>query len=269
MTLRLIVISVWTVALLGIVAWAVTAMFMGQPPDSITINNNNYSSDMHFAKYDVIVNQYQEIHGKSVPDELALDLRKAVNLLKGGDYGEALSAFRTVSDKIDVPAVHNNVGGLYALASNPNAARQEYQKAVALDPDYEPVQLNLGLLEESAGNYEEAERHLGKAISYSDARKLVRTMVNRREAGLIEQEPNGDRDFKIIVVFTVRHRRLNHLVQRRHIWLEAIVVWFLFDCTGFSSVDHRSYEFSGVRIRHGAIEQELNDQYRWIKCSLT
>ena len=68
--LRLIVISVWTVALLGIVTWGVTAVMTGREGDSIAISNNDYSTEMAFADYDVIINQYQNIRGQELSEEL-------------------------------------------------------------------------------------------------------------------------------------------------------------------------------------------------------
>ncbi|MGA9575313.1 MAG: tetratricopeptide repeat protein [Lysobacterales bacterium] len=190
--LRLIVVSVWTVALLGIVVWGVTAVMNGREGDTINVNNNNYSTDMVFADYKVIVNQYQEIHGQKLPAELMGELRKAINLLKGGQYKAALPAFQQLSEAVEVPAVYNNVGGLLALESNPDAARAEYVKSIALDPEYETTQLNLGLLEQSQGNYDQAELHLSKADSFPEARTLLRNIVEHREAGAFEKEPNND-----------------------------------------------------------------------------
>lgn len=190
--LRLIVISVWTVAILGIGAWLITSLASTGLSGAITINNNDYSSPMQFSDYDVIVNQYQEIHAEPLGDAVRDQLQQAINLLKGGDYKSATEAFEQIAEKVNVPAVHNNLGGLLALQNDPERARRQYSFAIAQDPEFAPVQLNLGLLEERAGNYSAAEKHLGKA-DLPQARELVRTMVERSAAGSVEQEPNDDR----------------------------------------------------------------------------
>jgi len=190
--LRMIIWSVWTVALFGIAAWVVTTIGTRGESGFISISNDRYSTNMRFSDYDVIINQYQQIHSKPLDDELRTELRKAVNLLKGGDYNAATPAFRKIASSVETPALHGNLGGLLALQNSINAAREEYSKAIAIDPEFAPVQLNLGLLEQSVGNLEAAEKHLAKIEDQlPEARKLLRTMTERRQAGHFETEPNN------------------------------------------------------------------------------
>ncbi len=72
------------------------------------------------------------------------------------------------------------------------ATETAYTEAIAKDPDNEATQLNIGMLKQSQGDFAAAAEHLGKAPDNRQARQLERRIVEKREAGALETEPNND-----------------------------------------------------------------------------
>jgi|GEM_PF-1028140 len=199
--LRLIIIVVWTVAIAGIAAWVFTTVSVQKSADTIAISNTEFSGDMHFANTRFILNQYQEIYGKPLDNkELKNELERGMNLIKGGVYDDALPIFKEVAEKIKLPAVYNNLGGLYAISKDYSKAREAYSKTIEKDPEYPPVQLNLGLLKERQGKGNEALTHFEKASNLGRSRqkqlerltKLIPGYEESIEASMVETEPNND-----------------------------------------------------------------------------
>lgn len=201
--LRLIVIVVWSVAIIGIAAWVITSIFNKSPGDTITISNTDFSGDTHFANSSLILNQYRQEHGEALDDKnLKSEIERGMNLIKGGIYEQALPIFQKIveNDKMKLPAVYNNLGGLYALTKNYDKADEAYTRAIERDPDYQPVQYNFGLLKEKQGKGDEAVRHFKKAKGLKHSGQLELKQLNKlspepdenMEANLIETEPNND-----------------------------------------------------------------------------
>jgi tetratricopeptide (TPR) repeat protein len=202
--LRLIVVVVWSVAIIGIAAWVITSISAKKLADTITISNTEFSGDTHFANAGFILNQYRQEHGEALDDkELKSEIERGMNLIKGGIYEEALPIFKkiTENEKMKLPAVYNNLGGLYSLTKNYDKANEAYTRAIERDPDYQPVQFNRGLLKEQQGKVDEAVRHFNKAKQLEHSRQLrlkQLTKLNpgheeKMETNLIETEPNNDR----------------------------------------------------------------------------
>jgi tetratricopeptide (TPR) repeat protein len=201
--LRLIVIVVWSVAIIGIAAWVITSIFNKKPGDTITISNTEFSGDTHFANSGFILNQYRQEHGEALDDkELKSEIERGMNLIKGGIYEEALPIFQKIAEneKMKLPAVYNNLGGLYALTKNYDKAGEAYTRAIERAPDYQLVQYNFGLLKEKQGKPDEAARHYNKAKALGHSRQLELKKLNKltprpeekMETNRIESEPNND-----------------------------------------------------------------------------
>jgi hypothetical protein len=198
--LRLIVIVVWTVAIVGIAAWVITTLFAKGPGDNITVTNNEYNGDIHLDVGGVILNQYQKFYGKPLEDKVLKDeIKRATNLIKGGIYEDALTIFKEIAEKLELPAVYNNIGGLHAIMKNPGKAREAYIKAIEKDSGYQPVQFNLGLLLERQGKMDEALSHFDKAPDLKHYRRagparkvtFTTTIGERIETKKAEKEPNN------------------------------------------------------------------------------
>ncbi len=103
---------------------------------------------MHFANAQFILNQYQRIEGKPLEDEaLKRVIEQSLDLIKGGLYQEALPLLKKIAKQVKVPAVYNNLGGLFAITKSYDHACEAYSKAIAEDAEYQPVHMNFGLLE--------------------------------------------------------------------------------------------------------------------------
>ncbi|MCP5111669.1 MAG: tetratricopeptide repeat protein [bacterium] len=96
----------------------------------------------------LIENQYLEITGQPLNDpEIKQLLQSAVNLAKARQYEASRPLFEKLVEVVPVPAVYNNLGALYAEAGAAQKAREAYQKALARDPDFDPVNENLAALD--------------------------------------------------------------------------------------------------------------------------
>jgi len=200
--LRLIVVVVWSVAIIGIAAWVITSIFDKKLADTITISNTEFSGDTHFANAGFILNQYRQEHGKALDDKgLKSEIERGMNLIKGGVYENALPIFKKIAEdeRMKLPTVYNNLGGLYALTKNYDKADEAYTRAIEKDPDYQPVQFNRGLLKKQQGRVDEAVRHFKNAKDLEHSRQLrlkQLTKLNpgheeKMEKNLIEAEPNN------------------------------------------------------------------------------
>jgi tetratricopeptide (TPR) repeat protein len=202
--LRLIIIVVWTVAIAGIAAWVFTTVSAQNSAATIAISNTEFSGDMHIANTEFILNQYQEIHGKPLEDKmLRNEIERGMNLIKGGVYEDAIPILKEIAEKIDLPAVYNNMGVLYTNSKDYGKAREAYIKAIEKGPEYQPVQLNLGLLLERQGKGDEALKHFAKAPNLRRSRRSRQQQLARLtklsqgheaiiETNLVEIEPNNE-----------------------------------------------------------------------------
>lgn len=191
--LRLIVIVVWSVAIVGIGAWVYTTVSGRKTADTIFVSSAEFSGDIQFANAQFILNQYQEVRGEPLRDEvLKREIERGINLVKGGLYQEAIPILRQIAEQAGLPAVYNNLGGLYAITGKYDNARETYSKAIQEDPENQTVHLNLALLEERVGNIDRAKQHFEKAKDMKAARQLSRQISKNIEQGLIEAEPNND-----------------------------------------------------------------------------
>ncbi len=183
------------VPLIGAVIAILPSFFNGNaPPAGQTyISNTKFSGDLYFANVDVIVSEYKQMKGEPLTDEaLREEIVRGVNLVKGGDYEAAVGVFDGIADKAGLPSVYNNLGVLRAMNNDYAGSRTAYRKAIEENPDLQPVQYNLGLLEQQQGRIDAAVRHLEKAPAVPQAKKLVSRLRGDTQAGAAEAEPNND-----------------------------------------------------------------------------
>ncbi len=63
-----------------------------------------------------------------------------------GMYEEAVQTYqRGIRSTRPSPMLHNGLGYAYSLRGNQSLAQREYEKALKIDPSYEPAKRNLGL----------------------------------------------------------------------------------------------------------------------------
>ena len=191
--LRLIVIVVWVTAIAGIGAWVYTSVSGHKIADTISIKDAAFSGNIRFDEAQIIFNQYQQITGKPLEDEkLKEEIERSLNLIKGGLYKDAIPLLREIAQQVKVPAVYNNLGGLYTVTRNYESAQKTFKKAIERDPENQAVHHNLGLIAEKQGRTEDAIRHFNKASEPEASKKLSKKMEEKRKAGLIELESNND-----------------------------------------------------------------------------
>ena len=95
--------------------------------------------------------------------ELENQLEQAVRLVEQGDFAQSVPLFEELAGKTQSGALYNNLGVAHAAIGNLQAARQAYEKAMALSPNDAGVDLNLGLIHKAEGNLKEAQKHFENA----------------------------------------------------------------------------------------------------------
>ena len=113
--------------------------------------------------------------------ELENQLEQAVRLVEQGDFAQSLPLFEELAGKTQSGALYNNLGVAHAAIGNLQAARQAYEKAMALNPNDAGVELNLGLIHKAEGNLKEAQKHFEKAGAHKGATESARAI--REELG--------------------------------------------------------------------------------------
>ncbi len=191
--LRLIVIVVWVTAIAGIGAWVYTSVSGHKIADTISIKDAAFSGNIKFDDAQIIFNQYQLITGKPLEDEkLKEEIERSLNLIKGGLYKDAIPLLKEIAQQVKIPAIYNNLGGLYTVTQNYENAQTEFKKAIERDPDNQAVHHNLGLIAEIQGRVDDAIKHYEKASDSDASKKLSKKMEEKKKAGLIEFESNND-----------------------------------------------------------------------------
>jgi tetratricopeptide (TPR) repeat protein len=115
--------------------------------------------------------------------ELGMYMSKGRHALRAGENGQAAQLFtKVVEMQPDSAAAHFHLGralfGLYKA----NSAREEYLKALELDPAHSGAILGLATLDENAGAYESAERRYREAAAKTDSpwpRRSLASLLGR------------------------------------------------------------------------------------------
>ncbi len=113
--------------------------------------------------------------------ELEDQLEQAVRLVKQGDFAQSVPLFEELAGKTQSGALYNNLGVAQAAIGNLQAARQAYEKAMALNPNDAGVALNLGFIHKAQGNLKEAQKHFENAGAHKGATESARAI--REELG--------------------------------------------------------------------------------------
>ena len=113
--------------------------------------------------------------------ELEDQLEQAVRLVKQGDFAQSVPLLEELAGKTQSGALYNNLGVAQAAIGNLQAARQAYEKAMALNPNDAGVALNLGFIHKAEGNLKEAQKHFENAGAHKGATESARAI--REELG--------------------------------------------------------------------------------------
>ena len=86
------------------------------------------------------------------PSDVESQSNLATAYLEEGKIADAERCFRWVLTVEESATAYNGLGLVAIQRQDPTAARQNFERAVALDPDLPEAQLNLGLLYKMAGD---------------------------------------------------------------------------------------------------------------------
>lgn len=135
------------------------------------------------------------------PDAATAHFNYALVLKRALRHGDAEAAYHKAIDLgIDgLPEVYSNIGVLYAEMRRPAAAREHYQRALELQPDFLPALFNLAGSYEESGQRGEAVRFYEQLLehepqhaealsrlAYAATDEQVAALVQRIEAALAE-----------------------------------------------------------------------------------
>lgn len=105
------------------------------------------------------------IAAEKVPNHAQVQQLFGLALLNSGDYPGARAALRKASSLAPKSAdIHAHLGDLNRLRHKPVSSRQNYKKALSLDPSNGYALIGMGQLEVSIGNIEEATQWFTKAV---------------------------------------------------------------------------------------------------------
>jgi serine/threonine protein kinase len=161
----------------------------------VTYVSNNNGGNMYFLNAAEFFAEYEKEKGRRIDDE---DLRRKLDevsaKVKSGDYANAIPILEQLAPKLPSAALYSNLGVLYASTDRLREARIAYKTAVESNPKFQPVRLNLGLLERDAGRTKEAAELFASAPDIEEARKQATaiTAATARTAVGAEVEPNND-----------------------------------------------------------------------------
>lgn len=179
---------------LGLVA--ILPKFLGNSGgkgDSITVTGSNVGGNVQIIGTQVIFNQLEKSTGNLADlEDLKANISRAVNLVEGGFYNDAIVIFEDVAKKAPSAAIYNNLGTLYLLENRDSQAREAFKEGIAVDPAYQPLRLNLASLYEKEGKITEAIDQLKKAPDEPEAETRLAKLQEKAADGLIEQEPNDN-----------------------------------------------------------------------------
>ncbi|HWP84557.1 MAG TPA: tetratricopeptide repeat protein, partial [Terriglobia bacterium] len=102
--------------------------------------------------------------GRSDPDYLEANYFLGLAYLYQNKNAEAAVVLRVVEQQLPLNEVYNNLGIALARQDRPGAVAY-FEKAAASEPDDPVYQFNLGFALWKRGNYDQAERHLRKAVA--------------------------------------------------------------------------------------------------------
>ncbi len=155
-------------------------------------NRINVGGDLQIMGTQVILNQLEERTTKADMKELESSISRAINLVEGGFYKDAIPLFEEIAKKAQAPAIYYNLGTLHLLENRLEQAHEAFKEGIALDPTYQPLRLNLARLYEQEGRITKTMEQLEKAPDEAAAVVLLARLRDKAAAGLFDQEPNDD-----------------------------------------------------------------------------
>jgi tetratricopeptide (TPR) repeat protein len=96
----------------------------------------------------VIENQYQQLNGGQLSDELKQRIGEAVRLSASEEFGRAIEILKGLPENARVPAILNNLGVAYAATKDDANARAAFMQAIEKGPDFMEARANLEHLDE-------------------------------------------------------------------------------------------------------------------------
>ena len=112
------------------------------------------------------------------PSPVEASVDSARRALRTGDQRRAIAVLQTlVHEHAAYPDLHNLLGVAYDSDGMLDDAVEEFEVAVALNPDYAEARMNLGLALFHRGRHEEAGRHLRWVEDQCPGHELVRNVL--------------------------------------------------------------------------------------------
>ena len=161
--------------------------------NNITIEGSEVGGNVQIIDTQVIFQQLKERYSDFADmKDLETKIARALNLVQGGFPEDAIPLFEEVAGKVQIPAIHNNLGTLYSLEERFEEAHGAFREGIALDPAYQPLHQNLARLYEKQGRLNEAIKHIKKAPDEPGSESLLESLQEQTDASSFEQEPNND-----------------------------------------------------------------------------
>lgn len=124
----------------------------------------------HVRDYDLAVREYRQALSKGA--EPRVHGYACFALLSAARYAEALqSCRRFVQESPGDASAHDNLGYLYMVRGEYSAAREAFQEALSLRPNFSHALQNMGELELSLGRVEQARRHFDSFLAQATGEK--------------------------------------------------------------------------------------------------
>ncbi|UCE02169.1 MAG: tetratricopeptide repeat protein [Candidatus Latescibacterota bacterium] len=100
--------------------------------------------------------------------------------LRAGDSARAITEMKKlIRIHPDYPDLHNLLGVAYDNEEMTDDAVEEFELALALNPEYTDARLNLGMALFHRGHFEQAERHLRLVERQQPGHKLARALLDQ------------------------------------------------------------------------------------------
>jgi hypothetical protein len=106
-----------------------------------------------------IEEEYLTFTGKPLDPAAESEFDRATQLMRGGNYANAVMVLEATAKDIPVPAVFNDLGVLYGKLKDGSHAIKAFRDALARDHDYAPVRANLKRMN-MAGSLDPGETEL-------------------------------------------------------------------------------------------------------------
>lgn len=121
---------------------------------------------LHIGDHGAALNAAQAAR-KCDPDSTELAVLEARCLALSGARREALALARDLAGAASAAAQHDTLGTVFSLCGDQDAARVQFEKAVALSSGHPPYLYNLAAAERMTGHLAESEQHCDAVLAVS------------------------------------------------------------------------------------------------------